>query len=317
MKQSVLVIISICLFTLSACSQIEDKLDIKLLDAEQSSSGPNKLRFVAIGDAGKGNAGQVEVANAIKNKCAKDGCDFVLMLGDNIYNTGVSSDDDIQFQTKFETPYKDISIPFFMVLGNHDYGRSGFDVMKSIYQINYSEKSTKWKMPATFYQFKVKNTHFFALDTNAQMFNKAEKQKQDVSRWITQSNAMWKIAFGHHPYKSNGRHGNAGRYNGVPEDHVKSGKGIKEFSESVWCGNADLYLSGHDHDRQWLEVDCKGTQLAVSGAGASTRQLAGFNPSLFETDELGLLYISIDGKKLTAEFVDVNGFTEFTHTIEK
>jgi len=29
------------------------------------------------------------------------------------------------------------------------------------------------------------------------------------------------------------------------------------------------------------------------------------------------LYISIDGNTLTAEFIDANGNTEFTHTIEK
>lgn len=305
------------LLLLSACSPAGNKLDMDLSSSGENVSGLNELRFVAIGDAGRGNAGQLEVANAIKNKCAKDGCDFVLMLGDNIYKTGVSSTTDSQFQTKFEEPYKAISIPFYMVLGNHDYGRSGFDVSKSIYQINYSKNSTKWKMPGPFYQFKVKNTNFFALDTNAQMYHQAKDQKKDVSRWIAQSNSTWKIAFGHHPYISNGRHGNAGHYDGRADTDVKNGKGIKDFSESVWCGKVDLYLSGHDHSRQWLDVDCKGTQLALSGAGATTTEIEGFNPGLFESDELGFLYISIDGKKLTAEFIDVNGVIDFTHTIDK
>jgi hypothetical protein len=60
-----------------------------------------------------------------------------------------------------------------------------------------------------------------------------------------------------------------------------------------------------------------GTELAVSGAGAKATELGGTNPALFESLELGFLYIVIEGKKLTAEFVDENGKTEFTHTMTK
>ena len=310
-------VIAIFVFMQTSCSFIDDKLGIELLENEVAGSGPDKLKFVAIGDTGKGNAGQFEVAEAIRKKCAMDGCDFVLMLGDNIYDAGVSGDNDIQFQTKFEIPYKDISIPFFMVLGNHDYGGIGYDITKSIHQIEYTNDSSKWRMPRHFYKFQVQNTTFFALDTNAQMYHLAKDQKKDVPGWIERASTEWKIAFGHHPYKSNGRHGNAGSYEGVSGIPIASGEGVKEFAESVWCGKVDLYLSGHDHNRQWLAVDCNGTQLALSGAGASTTRLQGNNPTLFESDELGLLYISIDGSTLTAEFVDINGETEFTHTIEK
>jgi predicted MPP superfamily phosphohydrolase len=299
-------VITMMLFIVTSCSLIDKSLDIKA-PADIVTGEKNKFSFVAIGDAGKGNQGQNLVAQAIKNKCAKDGCDFVIMLGDNIYQTGVASVDDSQFQSKFEIPYKDISVPFYMTLGNHDYGGAGYDIPKSIYQVKYTEKSDKWRMPAHFYQFQVDNTQFISLDTNAQMFSYADEQEKQVNNWLVQSNSEWKIVFGHHPYKSNGRHGNAGRYEGVKGVPIVSGKGVKDFSESVWCGKADLYLSGHDHNRQWLDVSCKGTQLALSGAAASTTKLVGKNPSLFESDELGFLYVSINNKKLTAEFIDVNG----------
>lgn len=54
------------------------------------------VRFVAIGDAGKGNAEQKQVADAIQAKCAASGCDFVQLLGDNIYDSGVASVTDPQ-----------------------------------------------------------------------------------------------------------------------------------------------------------------------------------------------------------------------------
>ncbi|NOX42478.1 MAG: hypothetical protein GXP19_01905 [Gammaproteobacteria bacterium] len=320
--QTIKSVVVLFILTLTSCSGIDDALNIRPLEVSSiAEPEPNKVKFVAIGDTGRGNAGQLEVANAIKTKCAKNGCDFVLMLGDNIYNSGVSSINDEQFQTKFENIYKDLAMPFYMALGNHDYGGkgAGYEVIKSIHQVRYTNVSSKWRMPGHFYKFQVLNTLFIALDTNSQLFNVASDQHRDVPNWIAESSATWKIVFGHHPYKSNGRHGNAGNYDGVSGAHVISGDGVKEFVETVLCGNVDLYISGHDHNRQWLEADsdCVGTQLAVSGAGATTTKLQGHNPTRFEKDTLGLLYISIDGSTLIAEFVDVDGKTEFTHTMEK
>lgn len=306
--------------TLSACSLIGDEaLGIQAYDYSSLGKTPNKLRFIAIGDTGKGNLGQYQVAQAMQDKCVKSGCDFVLLLGDNIYNTGVDSVNDKQFQSKFELPYKNLDMPFFAVLGNHDYGGNGknHDPKKSTYQIKYSEVSAKWVMPSHYYHFDIQHSSFFALDTNAQLWNLAKQQRVDVAEWIKASNAQWKIAFGHYPYISNGLHGNAGEYDSYPPSNKFSGHENKAFTETVLCGKVDLYIAGHDHDKQWLEDTCNGTQFTVSGAGASTRQISGMNPTLFENDELGFLYISIDGNVLNAEFIDVDGNVEFKHTIKK
>ena len=71
------------------------------------------VRFVVLGDAGMGNQAQYDVAEAIKNVCAQRGCDFALYLGDNFYDTGVSSIDDSQFIDKFELPYANLDFPFY------------------------------------------------------------------------------------------------------------------------------------------------------------------------------------------------------------
>ena len=47
------------------------------------------------------------------------------LLGDNIYDSGVTSVTDPQWQTKFEIPYMGVNLPFYVVLGNHDYGGNG------------------------------------------------------------------------------------------------------------------------------------------------------------------------------------------------
>lgn len=84
------------------------------------ASPDTTVKFIAIGDMGTGKDGQRKVAEVMKQVCARRGCDFVVGLGDNIYEAGVDSASDIQFQTKFEEPYKNLNLRFYMALGNHD-----------------------------------------------------------------------------------------------------------------------------------------------------------------------------------------------------
>ncbi|MBI2395878.1 MAG: metallophosphoesterase [Deltaproteobacteria bacterium] len=280
----------------------------------------NVVRFVAIGDTGKGNDGQKQVADAIAAKCAKDGCDFVQLLGDNIYDSGVSSTSDPQWTTKFETPYGGISLPFFAVLGNHDYGGNGAgtEFGKGQHQVDYTKVSTKWKMPAKHYTRAVKHVDFFGLDTNMMMFSMAGEQKTVVTGWIGGAKGAWKIAFGHHPYYSNGPHGNAGDYEGLSWVPVTSGKGVKDFFDSTICGKVDVYISGHDHSRQWIKPQCGGkTELIVSGGGAAVTELKGSNPNYWQESSLGFLYVVIDGNKFTGEMIDATGKVQFTRSFTR
>jgi tartrate-resistant acid phosphatase type 5 len=282
-------------------------------------AAPKSVRFVAMGDTGTGSVAQKKIANAISAKCQKDGCDFVQLLGDNLYQSGASSVDDPIWDEKFEIPYAAIDLDFWAVLGNHDYGHdgAGTDFPKGKVQIDYTQKSKKWKMPAAYYQKTFGDLEIFGLDTNMQMFGQDAAQKTAMKGWIGASIATWKIAVGHHPYKSNGPHGNAGSYDNIPISGPWTGKGVKDFMDEVVCGKVDLYLSGHDHSRQWLNVSCQGTELAVSGAGAKATKLTGNNPVLFQSLELGFLYLVAADKTLTCEFVDEDGNVEFTHVISK
>jgi hypothetical protein len=274
---------------------------------------------VAFGDAGKGNQGQLDVANAVAAKCAQDGCDFIQLLGDNIYDSGVDSVTDPQWQTKFEQPYANVNYDFWVVLGNHDYGGGGTgnEFSKGQNEIDYTQVSSKWKLPASYYEHTLQDVDFFALDTNMAMYLMAGTQTSDVNTWITQSTKTWRIAFGHHPYLSNGPHGNAGSYEGLPFVPIVNGQGVKDILEASVCGKADVYISGHDHSRQWLSGTCNGTELIVSGGGASTTDLEGSNPAHFESDAEGFLYVVIQGNTLTGEFIDTAGNVNFTRTLTK
>lgn len=296
-------------------------------------AGPTTpVRFIAFGDTGKGCSNsadpQCAVAEAAKVKCATDGCDFAVLLGDNIYPSGATSPNDPIFETVFEQPYKDLNFPFYVALGNHDYGHNGAGTNFGVEQneIGYTQNSQKWKMPTNFYKQSFGNgaLDLVVTDTNRAMFGEEAAQRTQVKAWLAASTATWKIAVGHHPYKSNGDHGNAGCYDGYEVPGVgcvsvppADGSGVKAFLEDSICGRADFYLCGHDHSRQWLADKCNGTELVVSGGGASTTSIQGKNAAHWEEASSGFFYVKIDGKTLTAEFISATGNVDFSRTVTK
>ena len=302
---------------------------------------PFTVRFVALGDAGEGNEAQFAVADAIKSICEEktddlEGCSFALYLGDNFYEAGVDSINDEQFQTKFEDPYAELDFPFYISMGNHDYGGDclvtdcgglGNEFERSDPQVQYSALSDKWTMPDVFYTFVQEHVQFYALDTTVLMWDgwwwddMPEGQEAWIAQETNNSTATWKIAFGHHPYISNGRHGNAGSYEGLewsvfPDALV--GDYVQEFMLEHICGKMDLLLSGHDHNRQWLEPTC-GTEFIVSGAGSKTTDLENRgNPTFFEDDQTpGFIWIEIVGNCMKGAFYNQYAELDFEHEVCK
>jgi tartrate-resistant acid phosphatase type 5 len=290
-----------------------------------STGSPSEpVRFVALGDAGEANDAQFEVADAIAAVCADLGCDFALYLGDNFYDTGVSSVSDPMFETHFELPYAFLEFPFYVVLGNHDLGFDGIglEFWKAPYYVDYTSYSDKWTMPATHYYLEWGNVALYGLNTTDIFFGLGGDQEDWLAQALvdTSPEVEWRIAFGHHPYVSNGQHGNAGNYEGIPDwvplSEIPRGEFVEEFFDAAVCGQVDLYLSGHDHNRQWLGEHC-GTTFAVSGAGAKNTDLEGRGTTtMFEDDSLeGFLWIEIDGPRLEAKFFDRYGVEDYSTSL--
>ena len=302
-----------------------------------STSSIDQLRFVALGDGGEGNATQYKVGEAIQKWCQAQsddapGCDFALYLGDNFYDDGVESVDDPQFHSKFEAPYAKLDFPFYVTLGNHDYGGcvfgkcgAGWEFEKSAAQVEYTLRSSKWTMPAEYYSFIDRHVQFIALDTNAMMWDPWYSSADDQHQWMTEllqqsSMTKWKIAFGHHPFRSNGQHGNAGSYEGLEwmkRAHIASvaiGRGVEDFFDEHLCQKVDVYLSGHDHNRQWLDPYCN-VELIVTGSAAKLTPLRGRgNGTRFEDDDTaGFVWIELDQNCLTGVMVDEEGREQYRH----
>jgi hypothetical protein len=292
-----------------------------------TSDGGAAVRFVAVGDTGKGNAQQRQVGEAIARVCAASGCDFVVLLGDNFYPSGVSSTTDPQWETAFVQPYQHVEAPFYAVLGNHDYGGNGAgnELDKAQFEVAYSQVNPRWRMPATHYRFSVGPVDFFAADTNRSMYALDGQVRADFTRWLEASRAPWRVVFGHHPLLSNGRHGNAGSYDGVPYVPIASGASVKSFLEEQVCGKADLYLAGHEHLMEWLKPTCgspgsaRRTELVISGGGSSPTTFADRPPNEdhFRAEGLGFLYVVIEGDTLTGTFHDADAGVRFTRTVTR
>ncbi|WP_143140236.1 metallophosphoesterase [Nannocystis exedens] len=295
---------------------------------DETTGGVNNVvRFVVLGDVGEGNEDQYQVADAIIAVCEQRGCDWAMLTGDNFYDSGVDGVDDPQWQEKFELPYMGITFPIYAVLGNHDYGGNGigvdFDTSKSDYQVEYTQHSELWRMPDKYYSWKQAHAEFWGLDTNQVMTDPFNGSSDDQQAWLDQtlaaSTATWKIAFGHHPYLSNGEHGNAGDYEdleGIPLPFV-AGENVKEFMEESVCGKIDVYICGHDHTMQWLQAQC-GTEFIVAGAGSKANGLPGNNPQHFQVPEMeGFTWVELNDNSFTGVIFDKNGNELYSRTFSK
>ena len=287
-------------------------------DADTDVPPAKVVRFVAMGDGGEGNADQYAIAGVVKDVCAAQGCDFILYLGDNLYNDGPENVTDDQFYDKFEAPYAELDYTFYVVLGNHDYGELSLLEYKADIEVDYTNYSDKWYLPDRHYSWSAEHVDFFALDTNELMIWNRDTQYNWMSSALAQSTGVWRIALGHHPYISNGQHGNAGAYEGLEWLPFANGKNVKEFMDQYVCGEVDLYFSGHDHNRQWLEPTC-GTTFIVSGAAAKTSSFRhDGNATLFDDDQIeGFVWIEIVDNRLTGQFWNMNGAMEFEHSFTK
>ncbi len=277
-------------------------VDTGTVDTGAAAPASTATRFLVLGDTGDGSLNQYAVALGMEAVCAASGCDFALLVGDNFYPGGVTSTGDAQWTDAFEAPYAGLDLQFWAVMGNHDWDHS-FDTTLLDAQVDYTALSAKWYMPADYYARVEGDVTFYGIDTQMITVGSGAAQETWLPTERAASATTWNLLFGHHPYLSNGPHGDA------------SGD-WQSFFDTYGCGQYDAYFAGHDHNLQWLEDSC-GTALFISGAGHSTYPLFGSNPTWFEAQSLGFLWVEIAGRTLTGVFYDEDGIELFRQTMTK
>jgi len=253
-------------------------------------------QFIMIGDTGTGLKRQYDVASSIKAECDKaQNCKAVFIAGDVIYDKGVTSVNDIQFKQKFEDPYHDIALPFYIAYGNHDYAGC-----KECY-LGYNKLSEKWEMPASYYTQTFENeAGFFIIDTE----NFDKTQQNWLKEALQKDQAPFKVVVGHRPLET--------------YEKTKIGEewsGMNEL-QAIICDQVEYYVAGHAHvlEDNGSIGSCSVRQLVSGSAGAFPRTVQQPHPGNFAYEESGFLTMDLKDKQVKATFFNDQGVELYQHS---
>jgi tartrate-resistant acid phosphatase type 5 len=290
-----------------------------------ADAGGASLNFLAIGDWGReGNFRQREVALHMAESARELGTPFIISVGDNFYDDGVTSVDDPSWKKSFEDVYDapSLQIPWYVALGNHDYHGN------SQAQLEYSAKSARWRLPARWYSYKAKapdNTdiEFFIIDTSPMMSQyyedgavkvKVGDQKKSVPTqlgWLdtslAASRADWKIVVGHHPiYSGKMPTGTTDTTDDKLERLVGGSPDlIAQLDPILRRHRVSLYLNGHDHDlRHVLRNEI---HYVCTGAGSKMADHCDVEGSDFCSLQSGFVACAINRDRLRVAYRDYTG----------
>lgn len=231
---------------------------------------PARVSLMALGDQGSGNFQQWAVAHAMENVAQNNGqLDMVVLLGDNFYGNPLTGTSDLSWRTKFESVYWGhwlSHVPFYAVLGNHDYPDS------QRVELEYSRKhlgSGRWQMPDHTYTRDFGNDgqrpllRMVFLDTSVPA-TEFQKQIQVLEQAFTQPGPepIWRVVAAHHPLRNIGEHGDDSRL-------------ITELLPVLRRLNVDLFLAGHDHNQQLILREGEPAWVISGGGGQTLHALAG------------------------------------------
>jgi Calcineurin-like phosphoesterase len=209
------------------------------------------VRFAVIGDSGRGDQAQKEVARQMVGWHARFPFEFVVMLGDNIYPPHGPDD----FATKFEQPYRallDQDVTFYAAIGNHD--------LES--ELNYAKFNMEGRRYYTFRRNERRleglvgaGVRFFVLDSRSLDPEQLTWLRGELARSTTD----WKICYLHHPIYTSGRYTNAARL-------------LRLALEPILInGDVDVVLSGHEHFYERIHPQ-HGISYFISGGAGSLRK---------------------------------------------
>lgn len=209
------------------------------------------VRFAAIGDSGRGDRAQQEVADQMAAWRARFPFDFVLMLGDNIYDRHTAED----YERKFAQPYKALlgsGVTFHAALGNHDDPAQIFYVPFNMggqryYTFRRNERRLAGLAGA--------GARFFALDSRSLDPGQLGWLRQELAG----SGSAWKIVFLHHPLYTSGR-------------YRAGARAVRLALEPILvAGDVDVVMAGHEHVYERLQPQ-RGIFYFVSGGAGSLRR---------------------------------------------
>jgi hypothetical protein len=285
-----------------------------------AAAEPGDRHLLMIGDFGSGGEPQAAVARGMARYAAQLGIkpEWLLLLGDNFYkNTKLGGGlSPARWLSGFEAMYPASAFagPCPAVLGNHDYhDTKGGEAM----QLAYAKAGgTRWTMPAKWYRMELGSVAtFLFIDTNLRRVSGGVDPKdpektlkasltaeEEAAQWqwlreqLASKRAAFTVVAGHHPVYSNGSHGDSKEL-------------VEKLAPMLQRAGVQLYLCGHDHDLQHLELAGQSTSFVLSGGGgARVRELKNKDRAMpFGRPVHGFSHLQINAQRAVVRHIDANG----------
>ncbi len=154
--------------------------------------------------------------------------DLVLPLGDNQYERGEL----VNYQASYEPTWGKFNAISKPIAGNHEYYGPGKDAAG---YFDYFGEVAGDRQKG-YYSYDQGDWHFVALNSNCEYIGGCEigsAQQQWLAQDLAANKKTCTLAYAHHPRYSSGAHGN--------------NDAMTDLWQTLYDGNADVMLSGHDH----------------------------------------------------------------------
>jgi hypothetical protein len=260
------------------------------------------LRLIVFGDCGTASAAQRAVADAIRSESLLP--DMVMIVGDVIYPPFT----DQSYDTRFFAPYAALvpSVPFYAVLGNHDYEQQGGRSFLEVFDL--PRNGPPGLVPETSYSLERAGAQLIVHDTNltpAMLLQHAVPWHRQLAR----ASANWRLVFQHHPLYSSG-----------PNSFSTSTPELRALLAPVYAATGvDVVFNGHDHFYERTRpID--GVVYVTSGAGgADLYPRLATNPwtATLVNDRHGYSYVEVGERTLKLRQMDVAGLRLDSMTMNK
>ena len=222
-------------------------------------AAPLTVRLLALGDvgSGKGKSRERVLADVLRRVCGENGCDGLLLLGDNVkFGKSEAKDPAAVVRDQVEIPFQpltDLGVPIYAALGNHDddhdCGMTEFQTHCPLLHMGGRRYYSK--------SFGDGLVEAFFLDSNTVV---DEDGRPDVPQveWLrdalARSGARWKIAILHHPLRTTAHRHHPNPHMGALLYPIFSAHGVS------------LLLHGHNHLYQRLKP-VGGVAAVTAGSG--------------------------------------------------
>jgi len=249
---------------------------------------------VAVGDIGTCSRENDDAVAAL----ARDSNSLVLLLGDNVYERGSTS----EYTDCFDPAWGSFKDRLKPVPGNHEYKTGEAAGYYQYFGAAAGDPS------AGYYSFNQGSWHLIALNSNCDDLTGGCEAGSPQETWLRADLAanpsLCTLAYWHHPLFSSGDHGDNSE--------------VKPLWDALYAAGVDLILNGHDHNyERFAPQDPAGQpdpargirEFVVGTGGKSLRSVGGTVPNseLDSASSYGLLKLTLSNGEYGWEFLPAAG----------